>query len=132
MADDGIDVQVYAGLRRLGYTVQRTPQFLPHRFRKQPAIATSQETISEEVVPATPLTQRLVVAMRRWAIGCARVPGRVWMMLVRCLGTIVTAITGGRRSTGSLLDGHGASNYGKLGQDPNSTRIEPSIDRFVY
>lgn len=111
-------VQVYAGLRRLGYTVQRTPRFLPPRFRKQPGVNETISTSSGDdkgtAVNSVSLGRRFMAICRSWATGLLNLPGSVWGRIVGIVRGLVAFVTG-RSKTGSrgLLDGHGASNYGE-------------------
>jgi tRNA-splicing endonuclease subunit Sen54 len=106
---DFAEPKVYAGLRRLGYTVQRTPQFLPQRFRKPLPYSTVQP-----IVPSIPFSRRLLTVLRRMESSLVRLPVTIWNTFAHAAKQIVKAFSRARGSK-SLLAGCNASTYGKVG-----------------
>lgn len=121
--------QVYAGLKRLGYTVQRTPQFLPPRFRKQPSLASLTETeklprthwIRQALTWITSIGPGLVHLLRA---GLKSIRNGMRHLVASVLRTNRTS--GGADGTSLLEGGAPASSYGK----PNSGRGQWSS--FLY
>ena len=102
-----LSVQVYAGLRRLGYTVQRTPQFLPRRFRKPLPYSSV-----GPIIPTISTTERIRATLKRWLSTFVRIPSSIWSGFELAARRIVQAFSTTRGSSGSLLAGCTATNYG--------------------
>jgi hypothetical protein len=95
---------VYAGLKRLGYTVQRTERFLPGRFRK----VGNPETVVVE-------RRRMDVASVRAAVdGLLRWMTRPLRWLVDGFRRMFASLRGGRVEEGSLLGKVTATGYGEF------------------
>lgn len=99
---------MYAGLKRLGYTVQRTERFLPTRFRKQETVAPVAAQRKSLDVSST--VGRVGMALR--SIGGKVVGPFRWLFGVwsRLMGRLFGKVP--RDGEGSLLGTVNATGYG--------------------